>query len=85
MFGKILKAIRIISEIDREVERNRRMGKPWYRSKTIWTNMIALAVVILSLKGIEVTPEEQSAILAGILAIVNIVLRLITKDPVRIK
>ena len=46
--------------------------KKWYLSKTLWANLIALVSVF----GLEVTPEETTAILA----VVNIILRIITKE-----
>ena len=51
--------------------------KPWYLSKTLWTNLVmGIAVIIFpSLK--EMVSEE---ILASIFAFVNIALRFISKD-----
>ena len=46
--------------------------KKWYKSKMLWVNLIAL----LSVFGFEITTEEATAILA----VVNIALRLITKE-----
>ena len=46
--------------------------KKWYRSRMLWTNLIAL----LALFGFEVNAEEVVAILA----VINILLRLITKE-----
>ena len=46
--------------------------KKWYRSRMLWTNLIALLAVF----GLEITAEEATAILA----VVNIALRLITKE-----
>ena len=46
--------------------------KKWYRSRMLWTNLIALAAVF----GLEITAEEGVAILA----VINIILRLVTKE-----
>jgi len=53
--------------------------KKWYTSKTMWANVVALgATWIANLTGQQITAEEQVAILA----IVNIVLRIITKETI---
>ena len=55
-------------------------GKKWYRSKTLWVNLIALISLFLNEKvGVPISESEQVAILS----VVNIVLRLITREPVR--
>ena len=46
--------------------------KKWHRSRMLWTNLIALPTVF----GLEITVEEGVALLAA----VNIILRLITKE-----
>ena len=46
--------------------------KKWYRSRMLWTNALAMLAVF----GLEITAEEGVAILA----VINIVLRLITKE-----
>ena len=50
------------------------MKKKWYLSKTLWANLLALAAVF----GLQVTTEETTAILA----VVNIILRIITKEEI---
>ena len=58
-------------------------SKHWWASKTIWVNLLALVAIILnSLYGIELEAEAQAAIATGVLAVLNIVLRAITKEPV---
>ena len=52
-------------------------GKKFYLSKTFWVNLIALVAIVAF--GIEaVSPETQVAILA----VINMILRLVTKEPV---
>lgn len=55
-------------------------NKKWYLSKTLWVNLIAIiAIAAQGITGKEVINVElQASILAG----VNMVLRLITKQPV---
>mgnify|MGYP001575109014 FL=1 len=54
--------------------------KSWYLSRTLWVNAIAfVALVVQSLgTGFVIGAEEQ----VGILAVLNIILRLITKQPI---
>lgn len=55
------------------------MGKRFYLSKTFWVNVIALiALVVQSLTTFVLSPEAQ----VSILAVVNVLLRLITKEPI---
>lgn len=54
-------------------------GKNPFRSKTVWANVIAVAAGLLSDHfGVTLAAGEQLVILA----VVNIALRLITKQPV---
>lgn len=54
------------------------MKKKWYLSKTLWANLIAGAAIIAqAVTGEEIiSPEAQ----AGILAVINIVLRIVTSE-----
>jgi hypothetical protein len=53
--------------------------KDWYKSKTLWINIIAIAEIIIRAElGLTLTPEAELAILAGI----NIALRIITKEEI---
>ena len=50
--------------------------KKWYRSRTLWVNAIAgIAAIVVKVCGFEIGAEEQ----VGILALVNVVLRAVTK------
>ena len=51
--------------------------KAWWTSKTLWVNAIAFAALLIQSfgTGFVIAPEEQ----AGILVIVNVLLRIITK------
>ena len=58
------------------------MGKPWYASKTMWVNMVTLTILIITtLAGIQLLPNEQLIIIPGVVAFVNLLLRAITKEP----
>lgn len=57
------------------------MTKKWYRSKTLWTNLIGLAVVIVSV--VFAREDIASEILtaeASLLVVINFILRLITNE-----
>lgn len=70
-----LKALGIL----REIEGDKAAGKMWYKSETIWTNIvIIIALVCHSFLGFTLSAEEQAAILT----IVNVTLRLVTKEPI---
>lgn len=57
--------------------------KHWFASKTLIVNFIAIVAIIAnSIWGFDIDAESQTAIATGVLAIVNIVLRLVTKQPV---
>jgi hypothetical protein len=50
-------------------------SKPFYTSKTMWANAIAVIVAVLaSVTGYDVEPEAQ----VGLLALVNMILRVVT-------
>lgn len=58
-------------------------SKLWYASKTFWTNIITLLWTFLGpLVGIPTLDPET---MLGILAVVNVVLRIVTKQPVVLK
>ncbi len=54
-------------------------GKPFYKSKTFWANMVALATMGLQMKyGFVVSADLQ----ALILSLINLGLRAVTKEPI---
>ena len=56
------------------------MNKKWYTSKMLWVNSIALvAIVIQMITGREAFNTEAQV---SLLAVINIVLRLITNKPI---
>ena len=63
--------------------------KSIFASKTFWVNAIACIAAILSMTGhglpAEIaTPEAQAETIAGLMPIINIVLRAITSTPVTV-
>ena len=54
--------------------------KNWFASKTVWTNIIAvLGIVLQKVTGTElIDPQGQ----LSLLALINIILRFVTKQPV---
>jgi uncharacterized membrane protein len=53
-------------------------AKPVWKSKILWANLIAIVVLLAQSElGYEISAEAQG----GILAVINILLRLITKEP----
>lgn len=61
-------------------------SKPWYQSKTIWANLLAVVGLILAeAQGWTFLPDGSAAYLVAALGIVNIVLRSITSQGVRLR
>ena len=59
------------------------MKKQWYLSKTLWINILALvAVVLQGVTGKEILSVETQGI---ILTVINIILRLVTKQELTAK
>ena len=54
--------------------------KKWYHSKVLYTNIIGIAVVLITAFGYENVSTEILAIEGSILAVINLVLRLITNQ-----
>jgi hypothetical protein len=56
--------------------------KVWWSSKTLWLNFMALMATFLQLKyGLLLDAATQGIILS----ILNIILRMITKEPIELK
>jgi len=53
--------------------------KSWYLSKTLWVNVIAVAAAFGAKQaGIQISAEDQVAALG----VINLILRVVTKQPV---
>jgi len=54
--------------------------KKWYKSKTLWANIIYLIALLVQEKyGFIISIEEQLAVLA----IINLILRAVTKEELK--
>jgi len=60
------------------------VGKPFWASKTLWANVIAFSAVLATTFGLDLglDAETQLALVGGIMAVVNVVLRLVTVEPI---
>jgi len=54
--------------------------KRWYHSRTIWVNIVAIAVILLVNLGLPDISVEVAAAEGSILGIVNLILRIITNQ-----
>ena len=56
------------------------MSKKWYQSKTLWVNVVTLAITIITTLITQniIAPE----IGAAVLGVANIILRLLTNQPI---
>ena len=59
--------------------------KVWWSSKTIWVNIVAGVAAIAAGFGIDLglTTEVQSQFVVGVMAAVNIALRVVTSSALR--
>ena len=59
-------------------------SKPFWASKTLWVNFLAIVAAIAGGFGLDLglDPETQLAAAGAIMGVVNIVLRFMTKTPV---
>jgi len=59
-------------------------SKPFWASKTLWVNAIALVAAVTGAFGVDLglDPETQTALVAAIMSVVNIVLRFTTRSAV---
>ena len=59
------------------------MTKHWYQSLTMIVNVIAIIGIILNAKyGIQLDAETQAVLATGVLAIINIILRVKTNTGI---
>jgi len=81
---KVRKAIRAASNTKEKIMAQRlRLGKGLLRSKTFWVNLLTGAASVLgAVGGISVLPTPVAPYVVGVLAFVNIALRLLTDKPI---
>ena len=60
------------------------ISKPFWASKTLWVNLIALAAAVSTACGVDLglNPETQVVVVGTVMSVVNIILRLVTTAPV---
>ena len=60
--------------------------KTWWSSKTIWVNVLAGVAAIAAGFGLDLglTAEVQSQVVVGVLAAVNVALRVVTSSALRL-
>lgn len=60
------------------------MDKRWFQSKTLWANILAGIATVSTAFGLDLGLDEETqiAVVGGVMAVVNIVLRVVTKGPV---
>lgn len=59
--------------------------KPFWASRTLWANALAIAGVIGARFGLELTEALQAEVLVVIMGAVNIALRFVTDTPVTVR
>lgn len=59
-------------------------AKPFWASKTMWANAVGGVAMFATAAGIDLglTPEAQAQVIGGIMVVVNVILRFVTKQPV---
>jgi len=58
--------------------------KPWFASKTLWVNFVAVVAAMTGAFGIDLglDPETQVTIVGAIMGVVNIILRFTTSTGI---
>jgi len=59
-------------------------SKPWWASKTIWTNVVMVVATFAGVAklGIDLSADTQVLVVSAIMGIANVVLRLVTHQPI---
>lgn len=81
-----LRVLRLLPRITSTVEQLQ--VKAWWQSKTIWLNLIVTAAAVAAAIGgarFDVPPDAAAAIAGGVVAVINIGLRVLTKKPVGLR
>lgn len=66
-------------KVDEIAEDVRASKKRWFKSKTVWLNVLAITIIALQYVG-GVSKADTALMETGALAMINLVLRGITKD-----
>ncbi len=57
-------------------------SKSLFASKTFWLNVLMPVFMLLSMRGISVSPEDQVYIVTAVMALSNVVMRFVTEQGV---
>jgi hypothetical protein len=57
--------------------------KRWYKSKTLWVNILTLVAMVLATVGAWTEMQDMAPQIAYALAIVNVLLRFVTTEGVK--
>lgn len=61
-------------------------AKPFWQSKTVWINAVAIFAAILeSTEIVDLIPADWQAAIPALLAVANIILRTVTHQPVSVR
>ena len=62
-------------------------SKHIFLSKIFWANVLGLVAIVATAEGVDLglSSDVQAEIVAGILAVVNVILRMVTRQPVHIR
>jgi hypothetical protein len=62
------------------------MGKDFWKSKTLWFNALALIVIVVEAFGYaDFVPDENIAeYAAAVITIANVILRFVTREPIKL-
>lgn len=58
-------------------------SKPWWASKTLWTNFVAVVAAVAVGFGFDFGVDAQAELVVGVMAVVNLALRFATKTGIR--
>ena len=56
--------------------------KSIWQSKTFWVNIISIVAILGATYGFDIDTETQAMLATTVLAVINIILRFVTKQPI---
>ena len=59
-------------------------SKSIFKSKTAWANVATMAVMVATVFNFDLTAEEATVIVGGVFTAVNVIARLVTKQPAHV-
>ena len=58
--------------------------KSVFKDPVFWLNILGPAFMLLAARGIDISPDEKMAIIVGVMAVANVVMRFITTQGVHL-